>query len=68
MARLVQTKEEKELLRRENRSLRVENTLLKEGLGSGEEPRYGEIVGESGVMMDVFPLDRPRGSEASPRS
>ena len=52
--RLVQTMEEKERLRRENRSLRVQNTLLREGLESGEEPRYGEIVGESQVMQDVF--------------
>ena len=66
VARLVQTKEEKELLRRENRSLRVENTLLKEGLDSGEEPRYGEIVGESGVMMDVFRwIDRVARSQST---
>lgn len=52
--RLVQTMEERDRLRRENRSLRVQNTLLREGLESGEEPRYGEIVGESAVMKDVF--------------
>lgn len=64
--RLVQTMEEKERLRRENRSLRVENTLLKEGLESGKEPRYGEIVGESPVMQEVFRwIDRVARSEST---
>ncbi len=64
--RLVQTMEEKERLRRENRSLRVENTLLKEGLESGDEPRYGEIVGESSSMQDVFRwIDRVARSEST---
>ena len=52
--RLVRTMEERNRLRRENRSLRVENTLLREGIGSEGVPRYGEIVGESAVMQDVF--------------
>ena len=57
--RLVQTMEEKERLRRENRSLRVENTLLKEGLESGKEPRLrrdrGRIPRDAGGLS----LDRP---------
>jgi DNA-binding NtrC family response regulator len=52
--RLIQTREERERLRRENRSLRVENTYLKEGLKEGEDARYGAIVGESGAMHRVY--------------
>ena len=64
--RLVQTMEERNRLRRENRSLRVENTLLREGLESNERPRYGEIVGESAVMQDVFrQIDRVARSDST---
>lgn len=64
--RLVQTMEERDRLRRENRSLRVENTLLREGLESNERPRYGEIVGESAVMQDVFrQIDRVARSDST---
>ena len=64
--RLVHTMEERNRLRRENRSLRVENTLLREGLGSDERPRYGEIVGESAVMQDVFRrIDRVARSDST---
>jgi two-component system response regulator HydG len=64
--RLLQTMAEKERLRRENRSLRVENTVLREGLENGEQPRYGEIVGESVAMQDVFRwIDRVARSEST---
>ncbi len=64
--RLIQTMQEKELLRRENRSLRVENTVLREGLESGEGPRYGEMVGESDVMQSVFRwIDRVARSDST---
>ena len=64
--RLVRTMEERNRLRRENRSLRVENTLLREGIGSEGTPRYGEIVGESAVMQDVFRrIDRMARSDST---
>jgi two-component system, NtrC family, response regulator HydG len=64
--RLVRSREEKERLRRENRNLRVENTYLREGLGESEPPRYGEIVGESEVMRDVFRwIDRVSRSDST---
>ncbi len=64
--RLLQTREERERMRRENVSLRVENTFLKEGLGDEVEPRYGEIVGESLIMRDLYRLvDRVARSDST---
>jgi two-component system, NtrC family, response regulator HydG len=64
--RLVTGREERLRLRRENRSLRVENTYLKEGLVSGKAPRYGEIVGESPAMDRVYRwIDRVAGSDST---
>lgn len=48
--RLVADREEKSALRKENLALRVENAALKEG----GDVRYGEIVGESAPMRQVF--------------
>jgi DNA-binding NtrC family response regulator len=48
--RLLADREEKSRLRKENMALRVENAALKEG----GEARYGEIVGDSAPMRDVF--------------
>jgi two-component system, NtrC family, response regulator HydG len=64
--RLVRSREEKLRLLRENRNLRVENTYLREGLGEGEPPRYGEIIGESQQMLDLFRwIDRVSRSEST---
>jgi two-component system, NtrC family, response regulator HydG len=64
--RLVKTREERERLRRENLSLRVENTYLRQGHGEGDGPRYGEIIGESPQMHDVFRwIDRVARSEST---
>ncbi len=53
--RLLQTRDERERLRRENRTLRVENTYLREGLPDpAEPPRYSDIIGESEAMKQVF--------------
>lgn len=49
--RLVASRAEKAALRKENLALRVENVQLKEG---GVAARYGEIVGESAAMQEVF--------------
>ena len=48
--RLVAAREEKSALRKENLALRVENAALKEG----GDVRYGEIVGDSAPMRQVF--------------
>ena len=48
--RLLSEKAAREELRRENMRLRVENEYLKQEV----EPRYGEIVGESAAMEEVF--------------
>ena len=48
--RLVADRAEKSRLRKENLALRVENAALKEG----GDVRYGEIVGESSPMQEVF--------------
>jgi DNA-binding NtrC family response regulator len=48
--RLLAERQERLRLRRENVALRVENTYLKEEA----EARYGEIVGESPEMSEVF--------------
>jgi two-component system, NtrC family, response regulator HydG len=64
--RLLQTREQREKLRRENLSLRVENTYLKEGLEEGARPRYGEIVGESEAMQRVYRwIDRVARSDST---
>ncbi|MEX0856067.1 MAG: sigma-54 dependent transcriptional regulator [Gemmatimonadota bacterium] len=64
--RLIQTRDERERLRRENRSLRVENTYLKEGLEAGEAARYGEIVGECSAMQQVYRwIDRVARSDST---
>ncbi|MEX0936003.1 MAG: sigma-54 dependent transcriptional regulator [Gemmatimonadota bacterium] len=64
--RLVHSREEKEALRRENRSLKVENTYLKEGLEEGSEPRYGAMVGDSPAMDKVFRwIDRVARSDST---
>ena len=48
--RILKEREERQRLLKENVALRVENAWLKEGV----RVRYGEMVGESGVMQDVF--------------
>jgi len=48
--RLLSQREERERLRRENVVLRVENAVLKEDV----EARYGEMVGDSSAMREVF--------------
>jgi len=64
--RLIQHRQERERLRRENRSLRVENTYLKEGLEEGVAAPYGDIVGESEAMMRVFRwIDRVARSDST---
>jgi two-component system, NtrC family, response regulator HydG len=65
--RLLQSREERERLRRENQSLRVENTYLREGLDTAAPPpRYGEIVGESSAMRTVFRwIDRVSPSDST---
>jgi len=62
--RLLQQRAEKEKLRLENVALRIENTSLKEQ-GQGEA-RYGEMVGDSEPMLDVFRMvDRVARSEST---
>jgi len=64
--RLVQSREERERLRLENRSLRVENTCLREGLDVEMEARYGDIVGESEAMRRVYRwIDRVARSDST---
>jgi two-component system, NtrC family, response regulator HydG len=64
--RLLQSQAERERLRRENQSLRVENTYLREGLELAQPPRYGEIVGESEAMRAVFRwIDRVAPSDST---
>jgi two-component system response regulator HydG len=48
--RILKDREERDRLRKENLALRVENAWLKQDV----QVRYGEMVGESGVMQDVF--------------
>jgi DNA-binding NtrC family response regulator len=48
--RLLAQREERQKLRKENVALRVENTALREDT----EARYGEMVGESAPMREVF--------------
>jgi two-component system response regulator HydG len=48
--RILKDREERERLRKENVALRVENAWLKEDV----QVRYGQIVGESSTMQDVF--------------
>ena len=48
--RILRERAERERLRKENVALRVENAWLKEDV----QVRYGEIVGESQAMQDVF--------------
>ncbi len=65
--RLLQTREERERLRRENRNLRVENTYLREEMPDlSSAPRYSEIIGESEAMKDVFRwIDRVARSDST---
>jgi DNA-binding NtrC family response regulator len=48
--RILKDRGERERLRKENVALRVENAWLKEDV----QVRYGQIVGESAAMQDVF--------------
>ncbi|MFV2006138.1 MAG: sigma-54-dependent transcriptional regulator [Longimicrobiales bacterium] len=60
--RLLHDQAERERLRKENVALRVENLYLRQET----DTRYGEIVGESPVMMEVFRLiDRVARSDST---
>ncbi|GMR13083.1 MAG: sigma-54 dependent transcriptional regulator [Gemmatimonadota bacterium] len=60
--RLLHDQAERERLRKENVALRVENLYLRQET----ETRYGEIVGESPAMKDVFRLvDRVARSDST---
>jgi len=60
--RLLKDRAERLRLKRENLALRVENTYLKEEA----EARYGEMVGESPQMRDVFRwVDRVARSDST---
>ncbi len=60
--RILKDRDERERLRKENLALRVENAWLKEDV----QVRYGEIVGESPAMQDVFRwIDRVARSEST---
>ncbi|HEY7821031.1 MAG TPA: sigma-54 dependent transcriptional regulator [Vicinamibacteria bacterium] len=60
--RLLAHRDEREKLRKENVALRVENTALKEDT----EERYGEMVGESQPMREVFRwVDRVARSDST---
>jgi two-component system response regulator HydG len=60
--RILKEREERERLKKENVALRVENAWLKEDV----QVRYGEIVGESPAMRDVFRwIDRVARSEST---
>jgi two-component system response regulator HydG len=60
--RLLAHREEREKLRKENVALRVENTALKEDTDAS----YGEMVGESQPMRDVFRwVDRVARSDST---
>jgi two-component system response regulator HydG len=48
--RILKDRDERDRLRKENVALRVENAWLKEDV----QVRYGQIVGESTAMQDVF--------------
>jgi len=65
--RLMKGREESERLRRENRTLRVENSLLREALPEeGVLPASGEIIGDSGAMERVFRwIDRVARSDST---
>lgn len=67
VSRILQTREERERLMLENRSLRVENTYLREGMGE-EAPtaQYSDIIGESQAMRGVFRwMDRVSQSDST---
>ncbi len=60
--RLLHDQAERERLRKENVALRVENLYLRQET----DTRYGEIVGESPAMMEVFRLiDRVARSDST---
>ena len=60
--RLVDERTRRVKLKRENVALRVENASLREETTA----RYGEMVGESGPMQDVFKwIDRVAPSEST---
>jgi len=64
--RILRTAEGRRQLERENRTLRVENTNLREALEGTDPPRYGDIVGESKPMERVFRwIDRVAKSEST---
>jgi len=63
--RLLENRAERQRLRKENVALRVENTYLKEE-GDGGAPEYGEIVGESEPMQEIFRwIDRVARSDST---
>jgi two-component system response regulator HydG len=60
--RLLREREERLRLQRENLALRVENTYLR----GGSDARYGEMVGESPQMREVFRwVDRVARSDST---
>ena len=65
--RILRTREERERLLLENRSLRVENTFLREEMKEPEEGTgYSEIIGESEAMRAVFRwMDRVSQSDST---
>lgn len=64
--RILRAMEERRRLERENRTLRVENTNLREALDGAESPRYGDIVGDSPAMARVFRwIDRVAKSDST---
>jgi two-component system, NtrC family, response regulator HydG len=67
VSRILQTREERERILLENRSLRVENTYLREGLGPQAPPTgYRDIIGESTAMQSVFRwMDRVSQSDST---
>jgi two-component system response regulator HydG len=65
--RILRTREERERLLLENRSLRVENTFLREGIEEAHRGTgYSEIIGDSEAMRAVFRwMDRVSQSDST---